>query len=99
MSPAANQPDSGDESPLSAEGAVRPTRRELRQQQERQSRRNSWILFFSVLIVVLAIVGFLLYSFRPSDDNDAEGPGETTARSPSPGIDGIIATNVSPEHF
>ena len=99
MSPAANQPDSADEPPLSAEDAATPTRRELRQQRERRSRRNSWIIFFSVLILVLAIVGFFLYSFSSGNNNEADTPEETTTRNPSPGIDGIIATNVSPENF
>lgn len=100
MSPAANQPNSADEPPLSAEDTSTPTRRQLRQQRERRSRRNSWIIFFSVLIVVLAIVGFFVYSFSSSDNNTAaEAPEETTTRNPSPGIDGIIATNVSPENF
>jgi len=100
MSPAANQPNSADESPLSAEDPSTPTRRELRQQRERRSRRNSWIIFFSVLFVVLAIIGFFFYSFSSSDNNDeAAAPEETTTRNPSPGIDGIIATNVSPENF
>src|SRR5690625_1588921 len=100
MSPAANQPNSADESPLSAEDPSTPTRRELRQRRERRSRRNSWIIFFSVLLVVLAIVGFFFYSFSSSDNNDdAVAPEQTTTRNPSPGIDGIIATNVSPENF
>lgn len=99
MSPAANQPDSADTSPLSAEDTARPTRRQLRQHQERRSRRNSWIIFFTVLVVILAIVGFFMYSFSSSDRNEAESPQETTTRNPSPGIDGIIATNVSPENF
>lgn len=98
MSPAANQPKSDDESPLSAEDPS-PTRREMRQHQERRSKRNSWIIFLSVLIVVLAIVVFFVYSFSSSDDNGAVTPDETTTRNPSPGIDGIIATNVSPENF
>ena len=98
MSPAANPPNSADESPLSAEDPS-PTRREMRQHQERRSRRNSWIIFLSVLIVVLAIVVFFVYSFSSSDNDDAVTPDETTTRNPSPGIDGIIATNVSPENF
>lgn len=100
MSPAANQPNSADEPPLSAEDPSTPTRRQLRRQRERRSRRNSWIIFFSVLIIVLAIIGFFMYSFSSSDNNnEAEAPEETTTRNPSPGIDGIIATNVSPENF
>ena len=99
MSPAANPPNSADESPLSAEDPATPSRREIRQQRERRSRRNSWIIFFSVLIVVLAIVGFFVYSFSSSDNGGAETPEETTTRNPSPGIDGLIATNASPENF
>lgn len=99
MSPADNQQNSEPGSPLSAEDNPAPTRRQLRQQQERRSRRNSWIIFFSVLIVVLAIVMFFVYSFSASDDNVAEQPEETVTRNPSPGLDGIIATNVSPENF
>ncbi len=99
MSPAANPPNSADESPLSAEDSATPSRREIRQQRERRSRRNSWIIFFTVLIVVLAIIGFFVYSFSSSDNGEAEAPEETTTRNPSPGIDGLIATNVSPENF
>lgn len=99
MSPAANQPNSADESPLSAEDPYAPTRREIRQRRERRSHRNSWIIFLSVLIVALAIAGFFVYSFSSSDSNGAEEPDETTTRNPSPGIDGVIATNVSPENF
>src|SRR5690625_1504821 len=99
MSPAANQPNSGDESPLSAEDPSTPTRREIRQQRERRSRRNSWIIFFSVLIVVLAIVVFFVYSFSSSENNGDVPPAEPTTRNPSPGIDGIIATNAPPENF
>src|SRR5699024_9768451 len=99
MSPADNQQNSEPGSPLSAEDHPAPTRRQLRQQQERRSRRNSWIIFLSVLIVVLAIVVFFVYSFSASEHNGAEQPEETTTRNPSPGLDGIIATNVSPENF
>ena len=99
MSPAANQPNSDDESPLSAEDPSTPTRREIRQQRERRSRRNSWIIFFSVLIVVLAIVVFFVYSFSSSENNGDVTPAETTTRNPSPGIDGIITTNAPPENF
>jgi len=100
MTPADYQPNSGPESPLSAEDPATPSRRELRQQRERRSKRNSWIIFLSVLIVVLGIVTFFVYSFSSSNNNNgAETPTETTTRNPSPGIDGIIATNVSPENF
>lgn len=99
MSPADNHQNSDSESPLSAEDRPAQTRRQLRQRQERRSRRNSWIIFLSVLIVVLAIVMFFVYSFSASDNNEAEQPQETTTRNPSPGIDGLIATNVAPENF
>lgn len=99
MTPADNHPNSDPGSPLSAEDHAAPTRRQLRQQQERRSRRNSWIIFLSVLIVILAVVMFFVYSFSSSDNNGAEQPEKTTTRNPSPGLDGIIATNVSPENF
>lgn len=99
MSPAANQPNSADKPPLSAEGRAQSTRRQRRQQQERRSKRNSWIIFLSVLVIVLAIVMFFVYSFSSSQNNDAATPAETTTRNPTPGLDGIIATNVSPENF
>ncbi|HIW47231.1 MAG TPA: hypothetical protein H9884_10085 [Candidatus Yaniella excrementigallinarum] len=99
MTPADNQQNSDPGAPLSAEDQPTPTRRQLRQQQERRSRRNSWIIFGSVLVVVLAIVMFFVYSFSSSNHNGAEQPKESTTRNPSPGLDGIIATNVSPENF
>ncbi len=99
MTPADNQQNSDPGAPLSAEDQPTPTRRQLRQQQERRSRRNSWIIFASVLVVVLAVVMFFVYSFSSSDNNAAEQPEESTTRNPSPGLDGIIATNVSPENF
>ncbi len=100
MTPADYQRNSEAEPPLSAEDPSAPSRRELRQQRERRSRRNSWIIFLSVLIVILGIVTFFVYSFSSSNNNNgAEAPTETTTRNPSPGIDGIIATNVSPENF
>lgn len=98
MTPADNQQNSESGSPLSAEDPA-PTRRQLRQRQERRSRRNSWIIFLSVLIVVLAIVMFFVYSFSSSDNEAEEQPEETTTRNPSPGLDGLIAANVSPETF
>lgn len=99
MSPADNQHNSDSGSPLSAEDQAAPTRRQLRQQQERRSRRNSWIIFLSLLVVILAVVMFFVYSFSSSDTDSAEQPEETTTRNPSPGLDGIIATNVSAENF
>src|SRR5699024_361703 len=99
MTPADNQQNSDPVAPLSAEDQPTPTRRQLRQQQERRSRRNAWIIFGSVLVVVLAIVMFFVYSFSSSNHNGAEQPKESTTRNPSPGLDGIIATNVSPENF
>lgn len=99
MSPAANQHNSADESPLSAEVTPAPSRRELRQKQERRSRRNSLIVFVSVLVIVLAIIVFFVYSFSSSDSEDTATPDETVTRNPSPGLDGIIASNVSPENF
>lgn len=99
MSPADYQDNSDSGSPLSAEDRPTPSRRELRQQQERRSKRNSWIIFFSVLIVVLAVVVFFVQQFSSSSNNTADEPTETTTRNPSPGLDGIIATHVSPENF
>lgn len=100
MTPADDQPNTESEPPLSAEERSAPTRRQLRQRQERRSRRNSWIIFLSVLVVVLAIVMFFVYSFSSSDsEQNAESPEETTTRNPSPGLDGIIVANVSPENF
>lgn len=99
MTPADYQPHSDDVSPLSAEAHSTPSRREIRQQRERRSKRNSWVIFLSILIVVLAIVMFFVYSFSSSNNNGAEAPEETTTRNPSPGLDGIIAVNVSPENF
>ncbi|OAV59147.1 hypothetical protein [Enteractinococcus helveticum] len=100
MTPADYQQNSESESPLSAEDPSTPSRREIRQRRERRSRRTSWIIFFTVLIVVLGIVTFFVYSFSSSNnDNGAEAPTETTTRNPSPGIDGIIAANVAPENF
>lgn len=99
MNTADNQQPSGSEYPLPAEERQTLTRRQLRQERERRSRRNSWIIFLSVLIVVLAIVVFFVYTFTSSDNGEAEAPAETTMRNPSPGLDGIIASNVSPENF
>lgn len=99
MTPADTQHSSDSGSPLSAEGPATPSRRALRQQQERRSKRNSWIVFFTVLIVVLGIVSFFVFSFSSSNNVGTEEPVETTTRNPSPGLDGIIATNVAPEDF
>lgn len=99
MTPADYQQNSESESPLSAEDPSTPSRREIRQQRERRSKRNSWIIFLSVLIVVLGIAAFFIQSLSSPNNNGAEAPTETTTRNPSPGIDGIIATNVSPENF
>jgi|GEM_PF-1622215 len=99
MTPADYQPNSDDVSPLSAEAHSTPSRREIRQQRERRSKRNSWVIFLSVLVVVLAIVMFFVYSFSTSNNNEGEAPEETTTRNPSPGLDGIIAVNVSPENY
>lgn len=99
MTPADNQYNSDPGSPLSAEGSATPSRRELRQQQERRSKRNSGIIFVSVLIAVLVIGTFFIRMFSSSDDVGMENPEETMTRNPSPGLDGIIAQGVAPENF
>lgn len=99
MTPADTQHSSDSGSPLSAEEPAALSRRELRQQQERRSKRNSGIIFFTVLVVILGIVSFFVYSFSSSNNAGTEEPVETTTRNPSPGLDGIIATNVAPENF
>ncbi|MEH0058149.1 hypothetical protein [Auritidibacter ignavus] len=74
----------------------RPSRREMRRR--RQSRRR-WILTGVIVLVILLIGIGASWLIRSGvcDGDDSPEASEDVSRNPSPGLDGVVATEVWPE--
>lgn len=94
----------GDDESGNGDHGQAASRRDVRR---RRQARNRWLIT-GAIVVVIVVIGLVLVPWLTSlagsdnsdnSDNAATSEPTTTERNPNPGIDGIIATGLTPQLF